>query len=662
MRRREFIGRTASTTLGITIAGAIPGRVFADEDRWRVLDESVADGPPELMLNRYLMDQVAQAERRAEAVAETIDDEETLRAWQETTRGRFVEALGGFPQRTPLHTQVVGTVQGDGYRVVKILLESQPKHYLSGALFLPDDEAFEPPYPGILVPCGHSEKPRERGLYQRPCVIAARNGMASFVYDPVEQGERMQRLDAEGHYDEFGTRGHNRIGVSAKLLGWNAARSMVWDGIRGLDFLSARDEIDGARLGCMGISGGGTLTSYLMAIDPRIAAAVPTCYLTTLREVYAAIGPQDAEQTIHGQLAFGMDHAEYLTLFAPRPVRLCATTRDFFPIAGAKQAYARARGVYRRLGIEDRISFFEDDNTHTWSEPLRVAAVQWLNRWLRDSREMYVPPIEDMGISAEEMRVTEDAQVMRIPGAKSAYDLMRDGLDQIVRQRTSSGGEALRDAVRRRAGIRMADEIPRPEVGRHGESETPTGQVRKLTFAFRPGVRLPALDWVPREPTGQPLLIAHGEGKSASVDLAEAAAGEGRRVLAVDLSGFGETQGTESRFYRSTAEDASDALIADALSRSLVGMRAEDLIGFARWLAAETESGAVELHAVSWAVTPALHAAVAEPELFSAVTIDTPPRAWEQVVRNAERHRFSDVVHGGLIDYSLADLKAAVSG
>ena len=662
MRRREFIERTASATLGMTIAGAIPGRLFGDENRWRVLDESVAGGPPGLMLNRYLMGQVAEAERRAEAVAEKIDDEEKLRTWQETTRRRFVEALGGFPQRTPLHPQVVGTVPGDGYRVVKILFESQPKHYLTGALFLPDDEAFEPPYPGILVPCGHSEKPRGRGLYQRPCVIAARNGMASFVYDPVEQGERMQKLDAEGNYDVFGTRGHNRIGVSAKLLGWNAARSMVWDGIRGLDFLSSRDEIDGERLGCMGISGGGTLTSYLMAIDPRIAAAVPTCYLTTLREVYAAIGPQDAEQTIHGQLAFGMDHAEYLTLFAPRPVRLCATTRDFFPIAGAKQAYARASGIYRRLGIEDRISFFEDDNTHTWSEPLRIAAVQWLNRWLRDSREMYVPPIEEMGISAEEMRVTEHAQVMRISGAKSAYDLMREGLDAIGRRRPNRRGEQLRDAVRRRAGIRVADEIPRPEVSRHGESETPSGRVRKLTFAFRPGLPLPALFWVPRESTGRPLLITHGEGKSASVDIAEAAASEGRPVLSVDLSGFGETQGTESAFYRSTAEDESDAVIADALGGSLVGMRAEDLIGFARWLAAESETDAVELHAVSWGVTPALHAAVAEPDLFSAVTTDAPPMAWEEVVRNADRHRFSDVVHGGLIDYTLADLKAAVSG
>lgn len=642
------------------MAGATQARLFADEDRWRILDESIAGGPPELMLNRYLMGQVAEAERRAEAVAERIDDADKLQAWQQTTRQRFVEALGGFPEKTPLNARAVGTVRGDGYRVVKILLESQPKHYLSGALFLPDDEAFEPPYPGILVPCGHSEKPRERGLYQRPCVIAARNGMASFVYDPVEQGERMQRLDAEGHYDEFGTRGHNRIGVSAKLLGRNAARSMVWDGIRGLDFLASRDEIDGGRLGCMGISGGGTLTSYLMAIDDRIAAAVPSCYITTLREVYAAIGPQDAEQTIHGQLAFGMDHAEYLTLFAPRPVRVCATTRDFFPIAGAKQAYARARGVYRRLGIENRISFFEDDDRHTWSEPLRIASVQWLNRWLRDSREMYVPPIDDMGIAAEQMRVTEHAQVMRIPDARSAYDLIRDGLDRIERERTGRPAAELRDAVRRRAGIRVADEIPHPEVVRHGESETSSGRVRKLTFTFRPGVALPASVWVPREPTGRPLLIAHGEGKSASIDAAEAAAEKGRPVLSVDLSGFGETQGTESRFYRSPADDESDALIADALGRSLVGMRAEDLIGFARWLAAETDTDAAELHAVSWAATPALHAAVAEPELFSAVTIESPPMAWEEVVRDSERHRFSDVVHGGLIDYTLDDLKAAI--
>lgn len=657
MRRRDFLAGTTAATFASGLGGGFAdGSAHAGDEAGAVLDESLAGGPPELMLHRWLMRQVAEAEAEADAVASGIEDADRLRAWQAATRQRFLDAIGSFPGRTPLNPRVIDTVQADGYRVEKILLESQPGHFVSGALFLPDPDRFAPPYPGILVPCGHSEKPRDRGLYQRPCVIAAMNGMASWLYDPLDQGERMQELDDQGDYQHHGTRGHNKIGVSAKLLGWNTARLMIWDGIRGLDFLAGRESIDGDRLGCMGISGGGTLTSYLMALDPRIVAAAPSCYITTLREVYAAIGPQDAEQTIFGQLGFGMDHAEYLSLFAPRPVRVCATSRDFFPIAGAKQAYERARGVYRRVGAGDRISFFEDDEQHTWSEPLRVASVQWMNRWLRGVDEMYVPPQDDMGIPAEQMRITEHAQVMRLPGARSAYDLMRDELDRLERERPRLTGPALRRAVRRRAGIRPLAEIPLPDVKRLGADGSPAVGPHKLVIAIRPEMLLPALLWSPPGPQGPPVLWAHGEGKSAAAGPAAALAAAGRTVLAVDLSGFGETQGTRSRFYGSHAVDEADTLIAYALGRSIVGIRAEDLLACARWLAGDRDPAAVELRAAGWAVTPALHAAVAEPDLFAEVRSENPPMPWRQVVREGDRHRFSDAVHGGLADYDLRQL------
>ena len=658
MRRRDFLTRSTAATLGASLAGTL-GRPALAEDEFRtVLSETLAGGPPQLMLNRALLRQVAAAEAAAGETAASINSPDQLQAWQAATRQRFIDALGGFPERTPLKPRIVDTVQAAGYRVEKILFESQPGHFVSGALFLPDEQRFAPPYPGILVPCGHSEKPRERGLYQRPCVIAAHNGIASWLYDPVDQGERMQELDDQGDYQHHGTQGHNKIGLSAKLLGWNAARSMIWDGMRGLDYLVDRDEIDAERLGCMGISGGGTLTSYLMALDPRVAAAAPSCYITTLREVYAAIGPQDAEQTIFGQLGFGMDHAEYLTLFAPRPVRLCATTRDFFPIAGAKQAYARARGVYERLGLGDRISFFEDDEQHTWSEPLRIASVQWMIRWLRGTEEMFVPLQDDMGISAEQMRITEHAQVMRLPGARSVYDLMRDEAARLDRERPRLTGQPLRDAVRRRTGIRPLQQIPDVTAELRGEMQLPFGKLQKLTLSLTPELLLPGLFWLPSEIDGDAILWAHGEGKSAAIAAAEALARGGSPVLAVDLTGFGETQGQRGRFYRSPATDEPDTLIAYALGKSIVGMRAEDLLGCGRWLAAEFDSGGVELHAASWAVTPALHAAVAEPSLFSRVNLQDSPPTWNQVVQAGDRHRFSDAVHGGLIDYSLEQLRA----
>src|SRR3989442_272327 len=120
------------------------------------------------------------------------------------------------------------------------------------------------------------------------------------------------------------------VGVGALLVGGNTATFRIWDGIRSLDYLASRPEIDAKRLGCTGCSGGGTLTSYLMALDERIVAAAPSCYITSLERLFATIGPQDAEQNITGQVAFGMEHADYLLLHAPRPALLLTGTRDFF--------------------------------------------------------------------------------------------------------------------------------------------------------------------------------------------------------------------------------------------------------------------------------------------------------------------------------------------
>src|SRR5207237_9852383 len=126
------------------------------------------------------------------------------------------------------------------------------------------------------------------------------------------------------------------IGVGALLVGQSTATYRIWDGIRGVDYLASRPEVDPKRLGCTGNSGGGTLTSYLMALDDRIAAAAPSCYLTTLERLFATIGPQDAAQNIPGQDPFGMEHADYITLRAPRPALMCAAPHDSCAMQGAR--------------------------------------------------------------------------------------------------------------------------------------------------------------------------------------------------------------------------------------------------------------------------------------------------------------------------------------
>jgi len=548
----------------------------------------------------------------------------------------------------------MGVVARDEYRIEKILFESRPRFFVTALLFLPDAARFEPPYPGIIIPCGHSANGKGMAGYQRGAVLAAVNGMAALLYDPIDQGERLQ---VEG--GKFGCNGHNRTGVIAALLGWNTATFRIWDGMRALDYLASRPEVDAKRLGCMGNSGGGTLTTYISALDGRVVSASPSCYISSLQQVCEKIGPQDAEQNLFGQLAFGLEHGGWLLLRAPAPTCVCAAQKDFFPIQGTRQTVSEVRSLYARLGAEDRIALVENDGPHGWAETLRLAAVRWMNRWLRQQGgELVVPPETETGLGDKESLVTEQGQVLKLPGARSVYDLMRDEAARLEAGRRGMDKQALRDAVRRCAGIRTLPELPAPDAVTKGTAPYAGGEIRRLALMQSGGLAVPAVFFKPTVPQGEAVLVVDGLGKSNAVAKVWALASEGHPVLAADLCGFGETGGMAHKFYGAENPDEELGVMAYLLGRSLVGMRAEDILSCARWLAGACGQKKVGLQAANWAVTPALHAAAVEPELFSAVGLSQEPDTWGGVVSKGAYHRFSDIVHGALREYDLEVLKS----
>ena len=307
---------------------------------------------------------------RRDAAFEKLKTPEDVAAWQESRRQIFLGLWADFPPRTPLKARVVARQQHDGYRLEKVIYESQPRHFVTALMYLP---AAKPPFPGVLVPCGHSDNGKANESYQRVCILLAKNGMAALCYDPIDQGERCQLPGLAGKNRGGGTVAHCLAGVGSILLGRNTATFRVWDGMRSLDYLESRADIDPRRLGCTGNSGGGTLTSYLMALDGRIACAAPSCYLCGFRRLLETLGPQDAEQNIHAQIAFGLDHADYVLMRAPRPTLMCTATHDFFKIDGAWNAFRQAKRVYTRLGAAENIAIAEADEQHGFTVLLRQA-------------------------------------------------------------------------------------------------------------------------------------------------------------------------------------------------------------------------------------------------------------------------------------------------
>jgi cephalosporin-C deacetylase-like acetyl esterase len=640
--------------------------VFSQEDL-NVLPEKIDNISPSDMMSHYLRRLAGQKFEDWKNQYEQRKTPEQISEYQRQLREKFIEAIGGLPERSPLNSQVAGTISRDGYRVEKIIFESQPKHYVSALLFLPDADKYKPLYPGVLVPCGHSANGKAHGAYQTMGALLALNGMVGLVFDPIDQGERSQMPSQLPRL--AGTRAHTMLGVGCILLGQNTARFEIWDGMRAIDYLQSRPEVDPKRIGCTGNSGGGTQTSYLMSLDERIVAAAPSCYITGFERLLDTIGPQDAEQNIYGQLAFGMDHADYLMMQAPMPILICAATKDFFDITGVWNSFRYAKRLYTRMGFAERIDLLENDAGHNYNKIQRQGVVRWMSRWLLNKNVPITEP-EIKLLSEEELLCAPDGQVMNIDGARSTYDLNRDLEKELAARRKKlwvTGDKAkLLDKVRKIAGIRRLEELPEPKVTMAGNIERDGYQVKKMILMPEEGIYLPALMLVPGKKAKQgAVLYINEQGKAADAARGgpiEAMVKAGKSVLAVDLRGTGETQqGKQGQLSGATGADWKDVYTAYLLGRSYVGMRAEDVLVCARFLQQE-QKGSIELIAVGNVCIPVLHAAALEPELFGSVKLTGMLNSWSNVIElGRSSNQQVNAVHGALTIYDLHDLSATLS-
>ena len=381
-----------------------------------------------------LMRQVDELDAAADRAWETCPNKARFDKRKADMRKAFIDAIGGLPERTALNARTMAVVKRDGYTIEKVLFESQPSHYVTALAFVPDPAKFKAPYPAILVPCGHSRGGKDSQGYQRACVMGAKEGFLVMIYDPIDQGERDQHSVGCNRGPCYG---HNTTGIQALRFGGSTARFRIWDGMRALDYLCSRKDVDADRLGCMGNSGGGTLTSYLMALDSRIKAACPSCYITSIRSVMREIGPQDSEQCLFGQLPAGLNHAS-LVLMGSAAVRLQVSEKDFFPVAGARETYRVVKKAASKFGLAERYDMTVVAGPHGWKESSRRSSLDWMRQWLMGEKparteadyraldEGFDLSKVDCGLPEGEVAVTPTGSVADIPGARSVYDIMRD--------------------------------------------------------------------------------------------------------------------------------------------------------------------------------------------------------------------------------------------
>jgi dienelactone hydrolase len=518
--------------------------------------------------------------RRARVAA--LETREDIERRQRAVRAGIADMLGVLPAwNGALDATITRTTRREGYRIEHVLFESLPGFKVTALAYVPDGPG---PFPAVLGTAGHADEGKASPTYQNVWVSLVRRGFIVLAYDPFGQGERIEYLDPVkgGSRVGIGTREHSMTGQQLLLSGRTLGAYMVQDMRRALDYLESRPDVDRGRLAVAGNSGGGTQAALLGAVEPRLAAVVISCYMTSWADMWTAPGPQDAEQILPGFVGRGFDFADFALAAAPRGVLVSSAIKDFFPIAGSRAASAELTPIFAALGAPDRLARVENDATHGWTQPLREGAYRALGAWLgRPGLDPAEQPV--VADSEEALRVTPTGQLATSLGSRTVRAINADEVRDLDARRRPVTEAQLRTL----AGVSTTAAEPRV-VQRAGNPWSAAGE--HLILEVEPGVRVRARLRRPANAAAAFTLLADERGATSRTELIEQLVGEGQAVLAVDVRGTGDL--APSAGASGYAGDYQFAARAWLLGTSVVAWQTRDMLQGLAVLRAEAGSQA----------------------------------------------------------------------
>lgn len=446
------------------------------------------------MIDAYFAAETAKLE------GSVVDEIKTKEDWlgrKTELRRQLHEMLGldPLPERTPLHPVVTGTLDHPEFTVEKLHFQSRPRLYLTANLYIP--KGLTKPAPAVLYVCGHgNERTKDnvslgsKAKYQHHGAWLARQGYVCLIVDTLQLAEIEGLHHGTYHKDMFWwySRGYTPAGVEA------------WNGIRALDYLQSRKEVDPERLGVTGRSGGGASSWWIAALDERVKAAVPVAGITDLRN-HVVDGVIEGHCDCMFQVnTYGWDYGTVAALIAPRPLLLSNTDDDrIFPLDGVERVHWQTRKIYGLLGAAKDLGLQISWGGHMDTQELQVAALRWFNLHLKKEDpkieiaavKMFEPeklkvfdklPEDELNTTAHEWFVPTAAQP-KVPADASEWATIRDAwrknLDEKVFRGWADGTTPINVEERRsRSGRKIGID---------------------LTFSVDPQFKLTTIAAVPRE-------------------------------------------------------------------------------------------------------------------------------------------------------------------
>jgi cephalosporin-C deacetylase-like acetyl esterase len=599
---------------------------------------------------------------------ERISTRSAALARQKQVRQKLIEAIGGLPDRQDrvVAVKTFGSIQADGFRVEKIAYESLPGFWVTANVYVPATGTGR--YPAVVVAPGHGAGGKNENWSWGGNF--ARSGIIALAYDPIGQGERAQYLDRDKNASYVGnpTGEHGMANIPPMLIGETLARYMVNDGMRGIDYLLARPDVDGGRIGAFGCSGGGTSTAYLAALDDRVTAAATACYITSFRELLvSATGVQEAEQSLPRFLSNGLDFADWVEAAAPRPYAIVSTEDDMFPFAGARQTYEEARRIYGLYGAEDRLQWITGPGGHGDLGPISPQILSFFARHLKaDGNAAFAPlRLQDRN----QIVVTTTGQVGSSLGGEDVASIVRERARTLMPEQAVVENRRALDALRQR--VRKDVQALTGTTVQRGPSGPPVSRLIEQRPAYR-------LDLVGIGSDGDTVVTGILATPSAPVrhratllmtgrprDELTAVGGEVDRLarggsVVLALEPRPTPPGTESIKSPYLGSFNLLSLRAFLVGKTVIGLRVDDAMRAVNWLSAlNGVSNEIAIRGDGQHGLIALHAAVLD-ERFTSVDVRGSLASYRMILEQPGHRNVSEyMIPGVLLRYDVGDLLLA---
>jgi len=606
--------------------------------------------------------------QRSEKMAE-IKTRAQAEARQKYVRETLLRMLGGLPNNhDPLNAQVVGTISQEGFHIEKLIYDSLPGYHVTANLYLPSKG--KGPFPVVIYHAGHAPFGKAEAAFGFAPNLAL-NGIAVLAYDPLGAGERLQAMNPETGKSWAGPDEHSQAQIPISLIGDHVSRYMVWDAMRGIDYLSTRPDIDAHNIGSFGCSGGGTLSAYLTALDERVKAGVVACYLTSYEELNKGIGPQDGEQVIPDFVKNGLDFSDLVELAAPRGYAMVATTEDMFPFAGASAAHDEAARFYSLYGAVDNLQWFTGPGGHGAILPLMPKMISFFEHWLLHTDN---PPPEMVKLpfpKFQEYNCTTTGQVTTTLSGRTIYQINRERANAILPKKTAVSSSASLKALQSHlkaeipaiTGMNTAQQSS-PVITVTAKEQRSGYRIETVVFHSRYNMDLPARLALPDSAGPRPALLITSERPIADLTGADSdfdrAAKSGNVVLAMTPLPWPPSPDQPRPTMGTMLPWTSRALIID---KTFVGMRTEDTLAAVQWLATqhEVKPNEIDAYADGASGVVLLHVAVLDLRIRN-ITIENALSTFNSIVDvPIHRNVAESVIPGVLLHYDLDDLMIAIA-